>query len=1046
MILDMRNKDYSRSEAEQATIIVNASLDEFINHDLECYNAKIISFDSFKEESVCSASKIAEFLERRKFFCPELEIIDLSRACSPNANLDSHEAKRFYRFVRTFKENTDIDIVATPELEKLFPILLPKDEEDDKFLESYVIPLNEEKYSSLQAITKLQLAQAENKLSPELYREILEHSDNNIVTQRVIAAIDTQLSKGTEQLGQYIPTLLGCVAGRYVSPNNFDAIVDIAEKYISSDHITTEDINFCFRLQKVSSQSEESYQRINNLVKGLIPHLLEEVRQDLNAQAALKEKKQQEYLQKRQQLQAKTSEYSTYLLLSDAISEDLSSEHIRKIADTIYENAGKYSSLYIAILFNINKKQDEYKIKAASSWIEPIILRINALDQNESDTLLLRHLTRIVTQNQDVRHQYGHIFCQQLKKNSNSEFWLERIKKLLTKNQGDHILLMNTYEDMEQAYKLHPELIPESFAIFKDTLNFPNIDKGFNDHLHTLASIVGDTAQEHPEFTTEALEILSSIANIERNLFNSPAKNYLRSKINDAFEKIKQNEMAQDTKRDLTIVYEKDQKIFADVVKELINDPQIDQQNIEKAIEMRLNNGLDVLIDDYGSPEYLKWNLAVLRSKALQDKGPEAISACAERIFKKGVLTQLKSNPNYDPSEIFQTIYDAAPFWLHRLRENVSDTEDLLILQHFDRIPKEAQKLYIGEYTGKMDNLITTDNLKKFPEVIAQKLDLEVCDYLSEIIEKSTYKNKRSLSGMEKWATVLKDIDGYSSPEACVIALNAAMRIRDSLAHPQQCYTFEHFYETDEDIKQFVKISTDIIDNVFEQLRQHNNSSSLVNTLKEKEFSGVENKKTLQRLMGTEAASAFLVGDESYKSLWDKKMVDDTMSAYLMFAKPIEILQDTPLDKRIQYLNQIRKNTYIGNYNWEWMAFPELFDSKELWNIVCGCKNKANEDVVKAVQTFCKARIDDTTSEYTEPLLSVLMTVYDAEAQKGIEDKEISSILFKARFSKDSKSMQKRMDTLRRWHELTSPNLVKLCKPSYGLNRLLLKQKLEKDK
>ena len=1050
MILDMRQDEYLRSDAEQATIIVNASLDEFIDHGLECRNAKIISFDSFKDERVCSASKIAEFLEKREFFCPNLEIIDLSRACSPNAKLESHEAKRFYRFVRTFKENTDIDIVATPELEKLFPILLPKDEEDDNFLEPYSIPVKEEKYTALQAVTKLQLAQAGNKLSPELCREILEHSNNNAVTQKVIAAIDTQLGKGTEQIDRYIPTLLGCIAGRYVSPNNFDAIVAIAEKYISPDHITTDDINFCFGLQKVSSQSEESYQRINNLVKELIPHLPEEVRQDLNAKAALKEKKQQEYLQKRQQLQARVNEYSSYLIISDALAlnKDVSSEHLRKIGDTIYENAEEYFGFYEIILSRINDEQDEYKVKAAARWIEPIILRINAFGQDKKDVKLLEKLTDVVTQNQDVRHEFGHIFCQQLKKGNDSEFWLERIKKLLTSHPRDHILLMNTYEDMEQAFKVHPELIPASLAIFKDTLDFPEIDKRFSAHLHTLASIVGDTAQEHPEFTGAAIEILSDLANIEKNRPDSSSKNYLRSKINDAFNKIKQNDITPSLRRDLTIIYEKDPAIFAGVVKELMNDPQTDQQQIEKTIKLRLNNGLDVMIDDYDSPECLKWNLTVLRSETLQKRGPKDISACAERIFKKGVLPQLENNPKYEPSETFQAFYDVAPFWLHRLRENISDTEDLLILQHFDRIPKEAQKLYIGEYTGKIDNLITTDKLKEFPEVVAQKLKFEVCDYLSDIIGEKTHKKNRSLSGIEKWATVFKEIGGYSSPEACIIVLNEAMRIRDSLAHPKKYYTCEHFYKTEEDIKQFVKTSTDIIDNVFEQIRR-SNSSSLTDALRKAEFCGERDKGTLQDLMGEEAANAFLSGDESYKSLWDKRMVDNSMSAYLMFEKtPGEILHDAPLDTRIKKLNEIGSNTYIENWdgNWQWKDFPELLTATELWAQVHACPNKADENVVKAVKTFCKARIDDTMTEYTDQLLSILMTVYDAEAQKGIEDKEISSILFKARFSKDSKSMQKRMEKIRCWQELTSPNIVKLCKLSHGLNRLLLEKKMVKDK
>ena len=1044
MILDMRS-DYDTSDAEKATIIVNASLSEFIDYGLECSNAKIISFDSFKDERVCSASKINEFLEKRKFFCPKLELIDLSRACSPDVDLESHEAKRFYRFVRTLKENTNIDVIATPELEKLFPILLPKDEEDDNPLEAYVVPLKEEKYSSLQAITKLQLAQAEKKLSPELCREILEHNNNNVVTQRVIAAIDTQLSEGTEQLDQYIPILAGCIAGRYISSSNFDAIIDMVEKYISPDHITVEDINFCFGLLKESSQSEESYQRINNLIKGLIPHLPEEVRQDLDEKAALKEKKQQEYLQKRQELHAKTNEYSGYLILSDAIHGDVSSEHLRRIGDIIYDNAGEYPSLYKKILDKINNEQNEYKIKAVALWIEPVILRINSLSPDNASRALLDTLTGVVTQNQDVRHEYGHIFCQQLKTSNDSEFWLERIKKLLNDNPDDHILLMNTYEDMEQAYKLHPELIPESLAIFKSTLDFPEIDKGFNDHLHTLASIVGDTAQEHPEFTDAAIEILSVLANIEKNSCDSPGKNYLRSKIDDAFDKIKQNEIDLHLKCNLLMVHEKDQKIFTDVVKELMNDPQTDQQHIEKAIEIRMNSGLDVLTDEYDSAECLKWNLAVLKSKSLQNKSPEDISACAERIFKDGVIEQLENNPNYDPNETLQVIYDTAPYCLHKLREKISDEEDLLILQHFDRIPKEIQKLYIGECTDKMDNLIKTDHLKDFPEIAAQKLKLEVCDFISDISASETYRDERSLSGIEKWAEVLKEINGYSSPEVCALALNEAMHIRSSISRPGKYYACEracgHFYRTKEDIEPFVKISTDIIDNVFEQIRQQKNNPLFIDTLKEAKCVGLDDKISLQTVMGKEATEAFFSGDENYKKLWDKKMANDSISAYLMFEKPHEILQDTPLAEKGPLLDEIRKNTQIDDFGgyFEWKKFPELLNSELLWNSIRHCSDKADKDVINAVKTFCKARLDDTTSECSSSLLKSLMLIYDVEVQKGVEDKEIYSILYKVRFSKDSKKVRKSMKTIYSDLKLTSPKLKSLCQTSHFVNRMMLK-------
>ena len=1044
MILDMRHSNYDRHDAREATIIVNASLSEFTDHDLECSNAKILSFDSFRDERVCSATRIEEFLERRKFFCPNLELIDLSRACSPDADLESAEAKRFYQFVRTLKENTDIDIITTPELEKLFPILLPKDEEDDKLLEAYVIPLQEERLSSLQAITKLQLAQAEEKLSPELCHEILEHSNNTVVSRGVISAIDKQLSKGTEQVNQYIPTLLGCIAGRYVSSDNFDAIVDIAEKHISPDNITTEDINFCFGLQKESSQSEETSQRISNLIKGLIPHLPEEVRQDLDAKAALKEKRQQEYIQKRQKLQARVNEYSGYLILSDALdfNKNIPSEHIRKIGNTIYDNAEEYLGLYEIILNRINADQDEYKIKAAAHWVEPIILRINSLGQNKTDIELLGTLTNIVTKNQDVRHQFGHIFCQQLKKNNDSEFWMKQIDDLLDNNRKDHILLMNTYEDMEQAYKVRPELIPECLAIFKSTLSFEDIEKGFNDHLHTLASIVGDMAQEHPEFTDKAIEILSDLANIEKNSPDSSSKSYFRSKIDDAFDKIKQTEIAHQTRRDLTIAHEKDQEIFADVVKELMNDPQTDQQLIEKAIKMRLNSGLDVMIDDYSSAEGLKWNLAVLRSEALQNKGPNEIFACAERIFKNGVLTQLKNNPNYDPSETFQAFYDAAPSWLKKLREKISDTDDLSILQHFDRIPKEAQKLYIGEYTGKIDNLITTDNLKNFPEIAALKLKLEVCDYISDISSKSNYKKKRSLSGMEKWANLLKEINGYSSPEACVLALNEAIRIRGSISLPGRYYSCEyackHFYGSKKDLKQFIKISTDIIDNVFEQIRQHNNAPILKNTLKNTSFPGIKNRETLHSVMGTAAAEAFLSGNENYKVLWDKEIVEKSMNAYLMLEKkPCEILQDLPFDKRIDYLDSMDINTYSTDM---WEDFPELLDEHDLTDHINNCEDKADKDVVQLVKTCCKTRIDDTTAKCKPDLLEAMMKVYDAEAKKGIEDKELFSVLYKIRFSKENDDIQMRMKSIYNNYDLTAPKLKSLCQTSHLINKWILKK------
>lgn len=1047
MILDMRYDEYERSDAKEATVIVNASLSEFTDNSLECSNAKIISFDTFRDESVCNATKLKEFLEEREFFCPNLEIIDLSRACPPDIDLNDTVAKRFNRFVKELKEKTDIDIVATPELEKLFPILLPKDEEDDNLLEDYVIPLKEEKYSSLQAITKLQLAQAEEKLSPELYREILEHSNNNVVAQGVISAIDKQLSKGTEQLEQYVSTLLGCIAGRYITQDNFDTIVDIAEKHIAKDDITIEDINFCFGLQKESSKSEEAYQRINNLIKGLIPHLPEEVRQELDAKAALKEKKQQEYIQKRQQLQAKVDEYSGYLILSDAAHKDVSGEHIRRVADTIYENAGKYPELYTDILTKIYDEKDEYKIKAAAHWIRPIIFRINTLGLSETDKTLLRNLTDFVTDNQDVRHEFGHIFCQQLKKGNDSDYWLNKIDDLLDNNNKDHILLMNTYEDMEQAFKLHPELITDCLAIFQSTLKFPRIGKGFNDHLHTLASIVGDTANEHPEFSDKAMDILSDLSQIEKNLSDSSSKSYLRSKIDEAFNKIKQNDIASSSKRNLLIFSEKNPTAFADVVKELINDPHTEQQHIEKAIEMRLISGLDVLANDYDSEECLKWNLSVLRSKALQNKGPEEISACAEKIFKNGILKKLEENPDYDTSEMFQAIYDAAPFWLKKLRENISDEQDLLILQNMHNIPKEVQKLYVCDNLIKIDNLIKTNNLENFPEVVAQKLKLEVCDYLSDISSEKTFIKKRSISGMKTCASLLKEINGYSSPEACVLALNEALRMRSFISKPSSIDSCRcarrHFLDRGEDIKPFVKISTDIIDNVFEQIRQHNDSS-LTDVLKDTQFSELNGKCSLPFIMGPEATKAFLSGDENYKVLWDKETVERHDNAYLMLEKkPYEILQDLPFDKKKDYLDKMDENTF--NYKDIGNDFPELSkDGLSLSSRIRYCSSKdTDEDLVQAVKTFCKARVNDKISDYYKDydLVTLLMEAYDIEYKKGIEDKELFSILYKIRFDGyASFTMREHIEKRFNDKRLTAPKLKSLGKTSFLLNKWQLKK------
>lgn len=89
-----------------------------------------------------------------------------------------------------------------------------------------------------------------------------------------------------------------------------------------------------------------------------------------------------------------------------------------------------------------------------------------------------------------------------------------------------------------------------------------------------------------------------------------------------------------------------------------------------------------------------------------------------------------------------------------------------------------------------------------------------------------------------------------------------------------------------------------------------------------------------------------------------------------------------------------------------WKDFPELLGLSSLMDFIAKFPDMAAEDVVKAVKIFCKAWLDDTTSKYDiNLLLGPLMLVYDAEAKKGIEDKELFAILYKVRFSKNRESV-----------------------------------------
>ena len=125
--------------------------------------------------------------------------------------------------------------------------------------------------------------------------------------------------------------------------------------------------------------------------------------------------------------------------------------------------------------------------------------------------------------------------------------------------------------------------------------------------------------------------------------------------------------------------------------------------------------------------------------------------------------------------------------------------------------------------------------------------------------------------------------------------------------------------------------------------------------------------------------------------------------------------------------------------HWKWKDFPELLSEDQLWQHIRDCPDAADTDVIKAVKTFCKTQLDDTTPAYNHSLLKTLMRVYDAEAQKGIEDKEIFSILYKARFSPNSKVVRENMQNILESLHLTAPKLKELCKTSYGVLRWKLR-------
>lgn len=126
-----------------------------------------------------------------------------------------------------------------------------------------------------------------------------------------------------------------------------------------------------------------------------------------------------------------------------------------------------------------------------------------------------------------------------------------------------------------------------------------------------------------------------------------------------------------------------------------------------------------------------------------------------------------------------------------------------------------------------------------------------------------------------------------------------------------------------------------------------------------------------------------------------------------------------------------------------WKDFPELLGLSSLMDFIAKCPDMAAEDVVKAVKIFCQAWLDDTTSKYDiNLLLGPLILVYDAEAKKGIEDKELFAILYKVRFSKNRESVRESMSAIYERRELTAPKLKSLCESSNlaNMNRLRLKR------
>ena len=158
--------------------------------------------------------------------------------------------------------------------------------------------------------------------------------------------------------------------------------------------------------------------------------------------------------------------------------------------------------------------------------------------------------------------------------------------------------------------------------------------------------------------------------------------------------------------------------------------------------------------------------------------------------------------------------------------------------------------------------------------------------------------------------------------------------------------------------------------------------------------------------------------------------------------KPYEIVQNLPLDDRKHYLDMMCRNTDEHNTIWKdlWKDFPELLHPYTLHERIMNCEDKADKTVVQAVKTYYKARIDETIPKDDFLLLKSLMVVYDAEAKKGIEDKELFSILYKNRFSKDRASIREFMKRIYDSEKLTAPKLKSLCQTSHLVNKWLLKK------